>query len=195
MNNKTTHCDILDLVKSFTLNADCGQDLSELKNIAESLQFAGKEDVVFYKLRKGELAWEQFLTRYRSSNHGLLIICGNPLNLDDIDRYIIVREKEFVYCQSLLLDLFYPFNPDKTKLVAITGTNGKTSVVNLSQQLIEQNNEPCVTLGTLGVNGVLDLKTGNIIKNIKIDSQTISPPYIFNKKVYIIKNNSIIELS
>ena len=151
MNNKTTHCDILDLVKSFTLNADCGQDLSELKNIAESLQFAGKEDVVFYKLRKGELAWEQFLTRYRSSNHGLLIICGNPLNLDDIDRYIIVREKEFVYCQSLLLDLFYPFSPDKTKLVAITGTNGKTTTAHLSLSISELLGKKALSIGTLGV--------------------------------------------
>ena len=42
---------------------------------------------------------------------------------------------------------------------------------------------------------VLDLKTGNIIKSIKIDSKTISEPIIYNKKIYIIKNNSIVELS
>ena len=42
---------------------------------------------------------------------------------------------------------------------------------------------------------VVELKTGKVIKNFKIDSQTISPPYIFNKKIYIIKDNSIIELS
>ena len=42
---------------------------------------------------------------------------------------------------------------------------------------------------------VLDLKTGNLIKSIKIDSKTISEPFIYNKKIYIIKNNSIVELS
>ena len=42
---------------------------------------------------------------------------------------------------------------------------------------------------------VLDLKTGKVIKSIKIDSKTISEPFIYNKKIYIIKNNSIVELS
>ena len=36
-------------------------------------------------------------------------------------------------------------------IMGITGTNGKTSVVNLTQQLIEQKNKSCVTIGTLGV--------------------------------------------
>ena len=42
---------------------------------------------------------------------------------------------------------------------------------------------------------VLDLETGKVIKSIKIDSKTISEPFIYNKKIYIIKNNSIVELS
>ena len=41
---------------------------------------------------------------------------------------------------------------------------------------------------------ILDLNTGNLIKNIKIDNKIISQPYIYNKKIYIIRNNSIIEL-
>ena len=51
---------------------------------------------------------------------------------------------------------------DKPKFVmGITGTNGKTSVVNFSQQLIEQKNKSCVTVGTLGVSGVINLTTQN----------------------------------
>ena len=52
--------------------------------------------------------------------------------------------------------------PDKPKFImGVTGTNGKTSVVNFSQQLIEQKNKSCVTIGTLGVDGVLSLRTEN----------------------------------
>ena len=58
-----------------------------------------------------------------------------------------------------ILENFYP---DKPKFImGVTGTNGKTSVVNFSQQLIEQKNKSCVTIGTLGVDGVVSLRTEN----------------------------------
>ncbi len=47
-------------------------------------------------------------------------------------------------------------------------------------------------------NGLLliaELKNGKIIKSIKIDNQKISEPFIFNKKLFVIKDNSIIELN
>ena len=34
--------------------------------------------------------------------------------------------------------------------MGVTGTNGKTSIVNFSQQLIEQKDKSCLTIGTLG---------------------------------------------
>ena len=52
--------------------------------------------------------------------------------------------------------------PDKPKFImGVTGTNGKTSVVNFCQQLIEKINKSCVTIGTLGVDGVLTSRTEN----------------------------------
>ena len=47
-------------------------------------------------------------------------------------------------------------------------------------------------------NGLLliaELKNGKIIKSIKIDNQKISEPFIFNKKLFVIKDNSVIELN
>ena len=47
-------------------------------------------------------------------------------------------------------------------------------------------------------NGLLliaELKNGKIIKSIKIDNQKISEPFVFNKKLFVIKDNSIIELN
>ena len=58
-----------------------------------------------------------------------------------------------------ILEKVYPDRP--TFVMGVTGTNGKTSVVNFSQQLIEQKNKPCITIGTLGVDGVLSLRTEN----------------------------------
>ena len=47
-------------------------------------------------------------------------------------------------------------------------------------------------------NGLLliaELKNGKIIKSIKIDNHKISEPFVFNKKLFVIKDNSIIELN
>lgn len=47
-------------------------------------------------------------------------------------------------------------------------------------------------------NGLLliaELKNGKILKSIKIDNQKISEPFVFNKKLFLIKDNSIIELN
>ncbi len=78
-------------------------------------------------------------------------------------------------------DLFLSYSDKKRLLLKPTGIS-----LGVERIFITLNN------GNLMV---LDLKTGKIIKSIKIDSKTISEPFIYNKKIYIIKNNSIIELS
>ena len=71
--------------------------------------------------------------------------------------FLLVQNLESTF--DYLCQIFYP---DKPKFVmGVTGTNGKTSVVNFSQQLIEKKNNSCVTIGTLGVGGVLSLRTDN----------------------------------
>ena len=52
---------------------------------------------------------------------------------------------------------FFPSLP--SNLMAITGTNGKTSVVNFIQQLLELNDVSCLTIGTLGVKGAINIST------------------------------------
>ena len=41
----------------------------------------------------------------------------------------------------------------------------------------------------------VDIQTGDIIQVIKIDNNPVSKPFISNKKLYIIKNNSIIKFN
>ncbi len=50
-----------------------------------------------------------------------------------------------------IADAFYNYPSQVLDVVAITGTNGKTTVVNYLAQLLEQlQQKPCVVLGTLG---------------------------------------------
>ncbi len=174
MNKEITLRDVFNHIKPSVLRTDHRHDSFALKYIVESLQSASREDVVFYKLRKGEQAWKQFLERYRNSDHGLLIMCGNPLNRDEIGRYIIVKEEDYVYCQSLLLDLFYPFDPEKVKLVAITGTNGKTTTTHLSLNIAELLGKKALSIGTMGV---------CTVNGTQLESGLTTPSFVFLRKV------------
>ena len=49
-----------------------------------------------------------------------------------------------------IADRFYS-NPSKgLNLIGVTGTNGKTTVTHLIQKILEQNNQKCALIGTLG---------------------------------------------
>ena len=127
-----------------------------------------------FRVEKGHIFFA--MPSKTKDNHGVLfsdqaLARGASLVITDREGFQYALSKGFKLIGSFLIvenlekalnvacESFYSNKP--SFIMGVTGTNGKTSVVNLSQQLIEQNNEPCVTLGTLGVNGVLDLKTEN----------------------------------
>ncbi len=79
----------------------------------------------------------------------------------------------------------YPKN-----LVAVTGTNGKSSIANFYYQILKLNKKKVASIGTLGIEGI------NYKKNI---SNTTYDPIILNKVLAILKkkkiNNVILEAS
>tara|TARA_Y100001933_G_scaffold36858_1_gene31945 strand:+ start:3668 stop:5149 length:1482 start_codon:yes stop_codon:yes gene_type:complete len=126
------------------------------------------------KVEKGDI----FLARASKTkeSHGVMfsdqaIERGASLVITDPEGYQFVLDKDLNPTAPFLIvgdlehtlnyfcDVFYPVKPNF--IMGVTGTNGKTSVVNFSQQLIEQKNKSCVTIGTLGVGGVVSLKTDN----------------------------------
>ena len=49
------------------------------------------------------------------------------------------------------MDILYP-NNNKMKIVGVTGTNGKTTTVNLAMQISAILGHPAISIGTIGVN-------------------------------------------
>ena len=49
-----------------------------------------------------------------------------------------------------IASVFYGEPSKKINLVGVTGTNGKTTVTHLLQKILEENNEKCALIGTLG---------------------------------------------
>jgi UDP-N-acetylmuramoyl-L-alanyl-D-glutamate--2,6-diaminopimelate ligase len=120
-------------------------------NTTNSLQLSARCDIVFYRLHHGDKAWNNFLRRYKSSNHGLLVLCGEPKNLENLERTLVIDEKDTLVCMSAILDILYPLKKGSIKLVGITGTNGKTTTAHLALKLTSLFGKKGLSVGTLGV--------------------------------------------
>ena len=104
------------------------------------------------------------------------------------DRILFIFKKEPRQLLSEVANLFYKDKPKN--IVAVTGTNGKTSIANFYYQILKYNNKAVATIGTLGV---ISQKF-----KLKTDNTTIDPLNIHKtlkqlKKLNI--NNVIIEAS
>lgn len=74
------------------------------------------------------------------------IMAEHPLNIE-IPQLIVDSTQQKI---ADLAACFY-HNPSKSlNLIGITGTNGKTTVTHLIQKILEENNEKCALIGTLG---------------------------------------------
>ena len=82
------------------------------------------------------------------------------------------------------------FNKKPNNLIAVTGTNGKSSVVNFYYQIAKLNNIKAASIGTLGVKG---LKTEINFNNTTVDTIQINSilQKLYQKKV----GNVILEAS
>ena len=122
------------------------------------------------KIKGGEI----FFALEGVQNHGAKFVDdaikkGASLIITDCNGYQIVK-KNSKECQipvlicdnvsEILTKMCFKFFPSlPSNLMAITGTNGKTSVVNFIQQLLELNDLSCLTVGTLGVKGAINIST------------------------------------
>jgi UDP-N-acetylmuramoyl-L-alanyl-D-glutamate--2,6-diaminopimelate ligase len=70
-------------------------------------------------------------------------------SLRDVPRHLLFIVPDFHQALSTIYPLFYPQLP--THRVAITGTDGKTSVAHLLHQLWTLTKKPNVSMGTMGV--------------------------------------------
>jgi len=170
MNKKNLIEKILSNVKSKNQILDLE---SELNSITTNLQKATKNDVVFYKLLNNEKAKENFNSRLSKVNPGLIILNTGAEFIKN-DNVVFVEEDQFLLIQKTLCDIFYP-NKNNLKLVGVTGTNGKTTTVNLAMQLSTHLNHPAVSVGTIGV--------FDINGQIGEDLESTTPSYVDIRKL------------
>lgn len=122
---------------------------SILKEVEWKIESAKPTSIVFYKINEGKE--DEFLKKIKEAQYGLLIINREIKERHKIKNLIIVKNDEWLECQKIILDQFYPFQFQNTKIVGITGTNGKTTTTDLTSQMAWQNGFKILTIGTLGI--------------------------------------------
>ena len=80
------------------------------------------------------------------SNGAIVCVVERQLNLD-IPQIVVSDTSEAI---AQISDIFYLSPSQKLNLIGVTGTNGKTTVTHLIQQLYEANAKECALIGTLG---------------------------------------------
>jgi UDP-N-acetylmuramoyl-L-alanyl-D-glutamate--2,6-diaminopimelate ligase len=119
-----------------------------INNVSINLENTTKETAIFYSLNKTKDAEQKFLNRVNLSLAELIFV-SSEIKVNVSNKQIVYLGEDFLPLQKKLLDILFPC-PD-LKLVAVTGTNGKTSTVSLASQIANLANVKAATIGTLGV--------------------------------------------
>jgi UDP-N-acetylmuramoyl-L-alanyl-D-glutamate--2,6-diaminopimelate ligase len=118
-----------------------------IKDIHWKTQDSDKESVLFYRILPDEKSQKLFTDRIDKAQYAWLIVNtdhpSRPLNST------VIPDSEWPRIQKEMMDTLYPL-PD-IKLLAVTGTNGKTTTADLVLQLGELSGKKGMSVGTLGV--------------------------------------------
>ncbi len=145
-----------------------------------------KKNYIFFAIKGKKFNGEKFIKAavYKGAS---VVVCSKNCKFRDKSTLIIKRKK----IRDLLSEVASKFYKSKPKnIIAVTGTNGKTSVSDIFYQILRVNNISVASIGTLGI------KYNDKIKKTNLTSpDTISIHkylnYLKNKKI----NNVIIEAS
>lgn len=138
--------ELLDILNSYIVTKQLN-DNKLLSGATTNIEQASDKDIVFYFLHENERAEAALAKRLESANPGIIITNRDSRIYKKRDRLIV---SDFLESQRLVADALYP-NLNKLKIVGVTGTNGKTTTVNLAVQLAKQAGKKAFSIGTLGV--------------------------------------------
>ncbi len=145
-----------------------------------------KKNYIFFAIKGNKLNGEKFIKD--AINKGAsIIICSKSCKYKS-KKIPVIKTKNIRYLLSEISSRFYKLKPKN--IIAVTGTNGKTSVADIFYQILRANNVPVASIGTLGIK-----YNGKIIKTNLTSPDTIN----LHKYLHFLKkkkiNHVIIETS
>ena len=145
-----------------------------------------KKNYIFFAIQGKKVNGEKFIGE-AINNGASVIICSKSIKFDN-EKILIIRTSRIRDVLSEIASRFYKQKPKN--IIAITGTNGKTSVADIFYQISMINKIPVASIGTFGIK-----YNNKIIKTNLTTPDTIT----LHKSLYFLKkkgiNNVAIEAS
>ncbi len=140
-----------------------------LKDIYWRTEDSDENSILFYRIGDDQKAQDLFTERIQEAKFQWLITNKNHRKLPR--NSTVIEEDKWLEVQKAILDKLYP--QPKIKLMALTGTNGKTTTTDLVLQLGAIMGKKGLSIGTLGVREN---------QKILLDFGLTSPSYIDLRK-------------
>ncbi len=122
-----------------------------LKNLKVKGLALNSKDVrkgyIFFAIKGNEFDGENFINKAIKKG-AIVIVCSKNSNFQSKKVYVIKTKRIRSYL-SEITSKFYTLKPKN--IIAVTGTNGKTSVADFFYQILNINNIPVASIGTLGL--------------------------------------------
>ena len=134
------------LLKKLIKNLSKENQEKEIKGLATDSRKV-KKDFIFFAIKGHKYNGENFINDaiLKGAN---VIICSEICKYKN-NKVIIIKSKKIRYLLSDISSKFYKLKPKN--IIAVTGTNGKTSVADLFYQILKLNNKNVASIGTLGI--------------------------------------------
>ena len=145
-----------------------------------------KKNFIFFAIRGHKINGERYIDE-AISRGAIAIICSNKCKYTS-KKIPIFKIKNIRFFLSKTSSQFYKLKPKN--IIAVTGTNGKTSVADLFYQILDLNKKSVASIGTLGIK-----HKNKIIKTSLTSPDTILVHQILEKLKKNKVNNVIIEAS
>ena len=106
-----------------------------------------KKGFIFFAIKGTRFNGESYIDK-AIKNGAIIIICSKTCRFKSSKVNIIKTKKVRNYLSEISAK-FYKLKPKN--IIAVTGTNGKTSVADFFYQILNANNIPVASIGTLGI--------------------------------------------
>ncbi len=124
-----------------------------------------KKNYIFFAIRGNKFNGEKFIGS-AIKRGASVIVCSKNCKIKSKNS-LIIKTNNVRYFLSYVASKFYKLKPKN--IIAVTGTNGKTSVADIFYQILRINNIPAATIGTLGIK-----YNGKIVKSNLTSPDTIT---------------------
>ena len=117
-----------------------------------------KKGFIFFALKGNKTSGENYF-REAIKKGAILIVCSENSKIIS-NEVSLIKTKNLKNILSEAASKFYKSKPKN--IIAVTGTNGKTSVAEFYYQILEKNNIPVASIGTLGIKSKIRITKTNL---------------------------------